>query len=64
MTYTIDKMGVKPGKHGVTFNWEASPEMPGKPDSVVAVLEEHGPQGTPYEVEVTEGVEDMVIDIE
>jgi hypothetical protein len=64
LMHTIDDMGALPGKHNVTFEWEAASEGEKPSAEISAILAKHGDGGTPYEVEITGGVTDLVINIE
>lgn len=63
LIYTIQEKGAEVGKHKVTLDYPES-ELEETPEAVAKILEKHGPEGTPLEVEITGETTDLSIDIE
>lgn len=61
--YTIDEMGVEPGTHDVTFVWVPDAEGAQSTENIQKIVQAHGEDGTPIEIEVTEPTKDLVIDL-
>ena len=62
LNFSRTEKGAKPGKYAVTFALLDEPEDISP--EIQAILEKHGPDGTPYEVEITGATTDLVINIE
>lgn len=61
LNYTIHEDGAEIGTHDVTFAWVPDQEGSKRSEAVQEILELHGEDGTPIQVEITEKTEDLTL---
>ena len=64
LVYTREDQGAAPGKYNVTFDWYPDTEGEEATEAISAVLEKHGVEGSPLEVEITGEVHDLAVSID